>query len=55
MARNEMQLLPEFTAELEYIKNNGADIDIIQKIIQKHLPNSRYNKMLYKRLIKMVH
>lgn len=49
MARNETQLLPDFTAELEEIRNNGITTDLLYKIIRKHLPNSDYNRDLYKR------
>lgn len=47
--RTELELLPEFTAELEEIRKNGISTDLLYKIIQKHLPNSIYNRQLYKR------
>lgn len=49
MARTELTLLPEFTAELEAIRANGISPDLLYKIIQKHQPNAIYNKGLYKR------
>lgn len=49
--RNEFQLLPEFSAELEEIRENGISIDLIYKIIQKHRPNALYNKGLYNRYL----
>ena len=49
MARSEIQLLPEFTAELEEIRANGINKELLYKILQKHLPNADYNKILYKR------
>ena len=49
MVRTEMELLPTFTAELEKIRDNGLTTDLLYKIIQKHLPNSNYNRKLYKR------
>lgn len=49
MARNEMQLLPTFTAELEEIRKNGITKELLQKIIQKHSGNANYNKELYNR------
>lgn len=49
MARIEQQLLPTFTAELEEIRKNGISTDLLYKILQKHLPNSDYNKKLYRR------
>ena len=49
MARIKQQLLPTFTAELEEIREKGISLDLLYKILQKHLPNSRYNEELYKR------
>lgn len=49
MARSEWELLPEFTAELEEIRENGITPELLYDILQKHKPNSDYNKMLYKR------
>lgn len=49
MPRNEFQLLPEFSSELEEIRKNGINQNLLYKIIQKHIANSDYNKQLYKR------
>lgn len=49
MARTEMELVPDFTAELEAIRNNGISPELLYKIIQKHQPNANYNKQLFKR------
>ena len=49
MARNELQLYPDFTAEIEEIKKNGISTNLLYKIIQKHQPNAQYNRDLYKR------
>ncbi len=50
MIRSQLELLPTFTAELEEIRKNGdITVELLQKIIQKHLPNSDYNRRLYKR------
>ena len=49
--RNEFELLPEFSAELEEIRRNGISLDLIYKIIQKHRPNALYNKGLYNRYL----
>ena len=49
--RNEFELLPEFSAELEEIRRNGISLDLIYKIIQKHRPNALYNKSLYNRYL----
>lgn len=47
--RNELQLLPSFSAELEEIRKNGISESLLYKIIQKHIPNATYNRRLYKR------
>lgn len=47
--RTKLELYPDFTAEIEYIDKKGVDTYIISKIIEKHLPNSIYNKKLYDR------
>ncbi len=49
MARAERELLPDFTAELEEIRNSGINKTLLYNIIQKHIPNSEYNRQLYKR------
>lgn len=49
MARNELQLYPDFTAEIEEIEKNGISTNLLYKIIQKHQPNALYNRDLYKR------
>lgn len=47
--RTEMELVPKYTAELEEIRKNGITTELLYKIIQKHLPNSMYNRKLYER------
>lgn len=49
MTRNELELYPNFTGELEAIRETGITKEILQKIIQKHKPNSDYNRRLYNR------
>ena len=49
MTRNELQLYPSFTGELNAIRETGVTVEIIQKIIQKHKPNSDYNRYLHNR------
>lgn len=49
MIRSELELLPEFTAELEEIRKNGISPDLIYKIIQKHMANAAYNRRLHNR------
>ena len=48
-ARAEWELLPEFTAELAEIRDNGISKSLLCDIIQKHINNSDYNRRLYKR------
>ena len=45
----EMQLVPEFTMELELIRKNGITKELLYDIIQKHTGCADYNKNLYKR------
>lgn len=47
--RSKFEMYPDFTAETEYIDEKGADTYIIAKIIEKHLPNSIYNRELFDR------
>lgn len=49
MSRTKMELLPEFSAELEEIRKSGITKDILLKIITKHQANSAYNRKLYER------
>ena len=49
MARSEWELLPEFSAELQEIRENGITTSLLYDIIQKHMPNATYNRNLYKR------
>lgn len=49
MSRTKMELLPEFSAELEEIRTKGITKDLLQKIITKHQANAAYNRKLYER------
>lgn len=49
MSRKRNELYPDFSAFIKEIERDGITIALLQKIIQKHLPNSRYNKKLYDR------
>lgn len=49
MARNEMELYPDYTSEIEEIDKNGISLDILYKIISKHALNREYNKNLFNR------
>lgn len=49
MNRTKKQLYPDFTAEIDYIKENGVNPYIIHKILTKHKGNAMYNRMLYNR------
>ena len=47
--RSIYELVPDFSAEIEEINNNGITTELLQKIIEKHAPNAEYNYMLYQR------
>lgn len=47
--RSKLEMYPDFTAEIDYLKHNEVDDYILGKIIEKHLPNSVYNKKLFDR------
>lgn len=47
--RTKKQLYPDYSAEVEYLKENGVDEKILYKIIQKHRGNAKYNHNLYDR------
>lgn len=49
MSRTKMELLPEFSAELEEIRTKGISKGLLQKIITKHQANAAYNRKLYER------
>lgn len=49
MARSEWELLPEFSAELEEIRENGISPSLLHDILTKHAPNADYNRALYRR------
>ena len=47
--RSKFEMYPDFTAEIKYIDEKGVDTYILAKIIEKHLPNSIYNRGLFDR------
>lgn len=49
MSRNFRTLYPDYTSELRELKENGLTLELLYKIIQKHKPNSAYNRKLYER------
>ena len=49
MARTERELLPEFSAELQEIREHGITTSLLYDILQKHMDNAEYNRKLYKR------
>lgn len=49
MARKKNQFYPDFTAFITEIEENGISADLLQKIINRHRPNARYNEALFKR------
>jgi SPP1 family phage portal protein len=47
--RTELEILPEFSAELAEIRKNGITTDLLYQIIRKHQPNALYNRGLFSR------
>lgn len=49
MNRNLNELYPDYTSEIQEIRNNGITEQLLCKIIQKHKGNASFNRRLYKR------
>lgn len=49
MNRNLNELYPDYTSEIQEIRNNGITEQLLCKIIQKHEGNASFNRRLYKR------
>lgn len=49
LARTRKELFPDYSVFIEEIDKKGITPELLYKIIQKHRPNSNYNKMLYDR------
>lgn len=49
MRRLKTQKYPDYTAEIEAIKNGGITDALLNRIIQKHEPNAAYNRLLMER------
>lgn len=49
MARKNTEKYPEYAAEIKAIKENGITLDLLSRVIKKHIPNAEYNKKLYDR------
>lgn len=47
--RNDSNIYPDYSAELEALDNGGFSVEILQKILQKHQLNAQYNQSLEKR------
>lgn len=47
--RTKAQKYPDYTAEIEAIKNGGISDQLLNRIIEKHAPNAAYNKDLIDR------
>lgn len=47
--RKKKDLYPDLSAFVDEIEKNGISVELLQKIINRHLPNARYNKKLYDR------
>ncbi len=53
MPRNEAQLYPDFSAYIKEIDENGISAELVNKIINRHMGNSAYNRDLYNRYMVM--
>lgn len=49
MSRTKEQCYPDYSAQLEQLRENGLTVELLVKIIEKHQPNSDYNRSLYER------
>ena len=49
MRRLKTQKYPDYTAEIEAIKNGGITDELLNRIIRKHEPNAAYNRLLMER------
>ncbi|MGI6014348.1 MAG: phage portal protein [Oscillospiraceae bacterium] len=47
--RTKEQTYPDFSAELEALRDGGFTVELLQKIIEKHQANAGYNRKLYER------
>ncbi len=47
--RKKKEIYPDLSAFCDEIESNGISETLLQKIINRHLPNSKYNKKLYDR------
>lgn len=45
MPRNETQLYPDFSAYIKEIDENGISAELVNKIINRHMGNSAYNRV----------
>ena len=49
MARTKEQCYPDYSAQLDALRENGLSVELLIKIIEKHKANSDYNRALYER------
>ncbi len=49
MVRTNEQCYPDYSAQLEQLRENGFSVELLLKIIEKHKANSDYNRLLYER------
>ena len=49
MARTKEQCYPDYSAQLDILRENGLSVELLIKIIEKHKANSDYNRALYER------
>lgn len=47
--RSKIEKYPDYSAEIEYLRNNPVTVELVQKIIHKHRDNRQYNLDLHER------
>ena len=47
--RSKSEIYPDYSAELEALRNSGITKELLERIIRKHQPNANYNQNLYER------
>ena len=49
MSRNRLQEYPDYSAELDAIRENGITPELLNRIITRHKENALYNRNMYRR------
>lgn len=47
--RSKEQQYPDYSAEIRAINEQGVSVDLLQRILEKHIPNAEFNRSLYER------